>query len=200
MAFLEIPYLPEGPMPLLPGNGGVLNLGFWFGLFLAVLFMVSSIAIAKEPVVTSENELKTAFVYQFSKYVSWPKSAKNRKKIVLGVAADDDMLEAISRLDGRLSHGMTIVVVPVDGSSDLKNVDMLYLGKRHKADKDIIDHAIKYHILTISDEDDAIQRGIIIGLYKADSRLRFKINLKVATKSNLKLSSRLLKLAVDLIK
>ncbi len=198
MALLEVPYFSPRAQ-IVPSWNRVFRCGLLGGIIL-FSFIVTSKVLAREPVVSSESELKTAFVYQFTKYVRWPVSKRHDKRLVIGVAADDEMVDAISRLDGMTSQGMVIVVIPIKDVSDLKDVDFLYLGKGHIADENIIEKAIKHHILTISDEDDATQKGVIIGLYKADSRLRFNINLKVATKSNLKLSSRLLKLAGNLIK
>jgi len=198
MALLKIPD-PYKWAQTVPSWSRVLNCGLWGGVLL-FSFLATSRVLAREPVVSSEFELKTAFVFQFTKYVKWPESKRHDKRLVVAVAADDEMVDALSRLDGRTSQGRTIVVIPVDDASKLKDVDLLYLGKGYIADGDIIKKAIKYHILTISDENDAIQKGIIIGLYMADSRLRFNINLRVATQSELNLSSRLLKLAGSLIK
>ncbi len=198
MALLGFPYFFQRAQ-IVPSWSRVFGCGLLGGIIL-FSFMVTSKVLAREPVVSSESELKTAFVYQFTKYVSWPVSKRHDKRLVIGVAADDEMVDALSRLDGMTSQGMVIVVVPVMDGSNLKDMDLLYLGKGHIAHENIIEKAIEHHILTISDEDDAIQKGVIIGLYKADSRLRFNINLKIATQSNLKLSSRLLKLAGNLIK
>ncbi len=155
---------------------------------------------ASHSFISSENELKTAFLYQFTKFVTWPHVKIDKKSLVIGVLSDQQMLDAIMNLEGKVSQGKKIVVVPVDNVSNLEGIDILYVEKGHFADEHIIDEAIKEHILTISDEDQATKKGIIIGLYMADTRLRFNINLKIADKSSLKLSSRLLRLADSLIK
>ena len=51
-------------------------------------------------------------------------------------------------------------------------------------------------ILTISDAEGAVERGIVIGFVQIDSRLRFEVNADAAERSGLKLSSRLLTVAL----
>ena len=199
MAFLKIFTQVGSPLPAARARAHGLRF-FCLMSILAFCILINYSYGLSEPVVSSVRELKTAFLYQFTKYVTWPKAKKNTKKLYIGVAADPDMTDAVSRLDGRLSQGKIIVVVPLEEISRLEKLDVLYLGKGYLADEDIVDKAIKYHILTVSDEEDAPKKGIIIGLYMKESRLRFDINLKVAKKSDLKLSSRLLKLAGNLIK
>ncbi len=197
MAFLEKLEMAIKMKKLLKGAMGSLKM--LNSLLILFLILFSSNAPAYESLVTSEDELKTAFIYQFTKYVKWPDSKKNKQEVVIGVIANDDTFKAISRLNGRLSQGARITVVPVKDISQLKNIDILYLEKGHIAD-DIISEAVKHHILTISDEEDATDKGVIITLFMADSRLRFNINLKVAKQSHLKFSSRLLSLANTIIR
>ncbi len=170
-------------------------------LFLMVLFVIFPLSGAKgrESFVSTECELKTAFIYQFTKYVSWPKDKREKNRLVIGVIADGDMLDAISQLDGKLSQGMKISVVPLEDPKKLDGIDILYVERGYKIEKNIVSQAVKHHILTISDDSDATKKGIIIALYMANSRLRFNVNLKVANASNLKLSSRLLRLANKLV-
>ncbi len=198
MAFLK--NFTQIASPLLAARARAYGSRLFFPMcILAFSILINYSLGLSKPVVSSVRELKTAFLYQFTKYVTWPKVKKNRKKLYIGIAADPEMMDAVLRLDGRLSQGKTIVVVPLEESSDLENLDVLYLGEGYFAD-DIVDKAIKNHILTVSDAEGAPKKGIIIGLYMKESRLRFDINLKVANKSDLRLSSRLLKLAGNLIK
>ena len=173
-------------------------------LFLCLSFLnffsISSKLFAHESIATSECELKTAYVYQFTKYVNWPKVKKNKKELIIGIIASEDMIQALSRLNGKLSQGMKIVIRPITKDSSLSDIDILYLEKGYLTDNLVILQAIKNHILTISDEKDAITKGVIIELFRANSRLRFNINLKMADKSSLKLSCKLLSLADSLVK
>ncbi len=180
------------------GIPGYLRFFLYISLF--YIFFTPLSLFARDSIVTSECELKTAYVYQFTKYVNWPEVKKDKKELIIGVIANENMVEALSRLNGRLSQGMRIVVRSITETPDLGDIDILYLEKGYLTDDDLIIEAVKNHILTISDEKDAITKGVIIELFRANSRLRFNINLKIADKSNLRLSSRLLSLADSLVK
>jgi hypothetical protein len=51
-------------------------------------------------------------------------------------------------------------------------------------------------VLTISDVENAVDRGFVIGFVNVESRLRFEVNADLAERSGLKLSSRLLSVAL----
>ena len=156
--------------------------------------------------IASECELKAAFLYQFTKFVNWPTSDGDSEvnnisdnatdKLVIGVMAYGDMLNALMALDGKKSQDRVIVIKQLDDIPEDDNINVVFLQKDYPCDKEeLVDYAIKNHILTISDEADALEEGIIIVIYQIDSRIRFDINLKIAKKSKLVLSSKLLRLA-----
>ncbi len=61
--------------------------------------------------------------------------------------------------------------------------------------KQIFKLAKQHHILTISELDDTSDSGTIINFININSKLKFQISRQNALQSNLKISSRLLKLA-----
>ena len=200
MAFLESWKILKGPLGLMKDRGIPGYLRFFLYISLFYIFFTPLSLFAHESIATSECELKTAYIYQFTKYVNWPKIKKDKKQLIIGVIANEDMVQALSRLNGRLSQGMKIVVRSITLPKNLGDIDILYLEKGYLTDDNLIIEAVKNHVLTISDEEDATHKGVIIGLFRSDSRLRFNINLKIADKSSLKLSSRLLSLADSLVK
>jgi len=202
MAFLKFLKISKGPARSMQDRGALAYM--YVRLFLCLIlinpFFIPSKLFARESIVTSECELKTAYIYQFTKYVNWAKLKGDKKELIIGVIANEDMVQALSRLNGRVSQGMKIVVRSVEKGTELSDIDILYLEKGYLTDDDVILKAVKNHILTISDEEDATHKGVIIGLFRSDSRLRFNINLKIADQSSLRLSSRLLSLANSLVK
>ena len=172
---------------------------FLVSLMALILLFPISITKGKESFVSTECELKTAFIYQFTKYVSWPKTKKNKDRLVIGVIAHKHMFDAIKKLDGKLSQGMKISVISMKDYSQLDGIDILYIESWFPINEELVKKAVKHHVLTISDRSDAAEKGIIIALYMVGSKLRFDVNLKVADASSLRLSSRLLRLANKLI-
>ena len=60
---------------------------------------------------------------------------------------------------------------------------------------EILQHAQKKNMLTVSDMAGFAEHGGIIGLVTVENKIRFEINIKAAEQHGLTISSRLLKLA-----
>ncbi len=166
------------------------------------VFSIDYISISSaSKYVGSESNIKAAFLYHFTKFVNWPENTNDNNQLLVGVMASGEMLEAIMALDGKKSLNKVIKIKKIDKicSEDkdfLKDIKIIFLQANFPCNRDeLIDFAIKNHILTVSDEKDLITEGIVISLYKVDTKIRFDINLKIAQKSQLVISSKLLRLA-----
>ena len=83
---------------------------------------------------------------------------------------------------------------------EIDRIDVLVMAGEPSIDEETIKRLAQKHILTIAEGPDAPDRGIIIGLYTKNNRVKFAINLKKALESRLVISSRLLKLAKHVIR
>ena len=141
-----------------------------------------------------EAQLKAAFIYNFTKYVTWPLSieqASGRLRVcALGKGAYSDEL---SQLNGREVRTFVLEVIPLHPGDPLDACHVLYVSG---VDPGKLVRRIKtLPILTISDEPDFASLGGIIGLVTEGRRIRFDINLGRARDAQLQISSRLLQLA-----
>lgn len=79
---------------------------------------------------------------------------------------------------------------------EINSSDLLYIGKvPQEIQYQLIEYAQSNNLLTISEESGFAQRGGIVQLYFVSLKIRFKINLNAAKKSNLKISSSLLSIS-----
>jgi len=161
---------------------------FW----LAVL--VSCLGYAEE-----EAQLKAAFIYNFTKYVTWPAAAEQAGGTLhvcaLGRTA---YTPELSRLDGRTVRNFTLQVRAVDRSDELTSCNVLYLSgasRDFSSFKSLLKGVKGEPVLTISDDSGFIDAGGVIGLFTEQRRIRFDINLGIARDTGLYISSRLLQLA-----
>ncbi len=147
-----------------------------------------------------ESDLKAAFLYQFTKFVEWPDDNSTNNELVVGVMADGEVLDAIKLIDGKKSQKRSIRIKKISKFPDSGHLDVLFIQGCSINDIDnVVKSAIKAHILTVCDQRDGINKGFIISLFNEGSRMRFNINLKMAQKSSIRLSSRLLRLAKKVI-
>ena len=102
--------------------------------------------------------------------------------------------------DGRAAQsaivGRKLVVKRFNKVRDIQKCHIVFVSASEKASvSDVLDRAKGTSWLTIGETEGFAQRGGIINLIKEEKRFRFEINVKSAKKAELKISSKLLKLA-----
>jgi len=147
---------------------------------------------------TKEYEVKAAFLFNFTKFVTWSdeETADAGKPFVIAVIGDDPFGEALTVLESKTAQGRPIVVQRVSGVASLKNCRMLFVsssvGDRLPS---ILRAAHARNILTVGDMDRFARRGGVIGLVLAGDRVGFEVNTESARQAGLTISSKLLSLA-----
>ncbi len=142
-----------------------------------------------------ETDVKAAFIYNFTKFIQWPESSFRDDYLVIGYWGRGTMVDALRKLEGRKSLDKEVKIKEVSNPCDIQGVQVLVMAEEQFIDKKTLSSLEKGHVLTISEGKEALERGVIIALFKEGNKIRFAVNLKNAGRSGLKISSRLLKLA-----
>jgi hypothetical protein len=164
---------------------------------LASAFLLS-ISIGRAQDVT-ESSLKAAFIYSFAKFTEWPQDAlPSTATFSACVLGDGPIRDALERtVKGRLLLGRAISVSQVQLDGKLRSCHLLYVSGVTPAQITAIVAAVRgAPVLTISDVDDFVRQGGIAQMFVESGKMRFDLNLEVARRSRLDLSSRLLILAM----
>lgn len=165
------------------------------------LFYFTQIAASLESV--DANEIKTAFIFNFLKFVEWPESQSKGKISSLKMCrfGQSELAEKLGLLQGRKANDLIIEVGEISrgGSCDDCNVMFISATEGKNIEK-LLTKIGNRPVLTISDAKNFAKHGGIIGLKLMDGKVRFDINLKAAEEKQLKLRSHLLKLAVEVIR
>ena len=143
--------------------------------------------------------LKTVFIYNFAKFTRWPDNQSKTMQNALSLCyiGDDNLTYNLQKLAGRVLRGKPIKAVKVIDELKLSNCHVLYLAKSTQNRIPSILQSIKAKpILTISEIERFSQNGGMIELTQDRDKLRFIINLNATRPSGLKLSARLLDLAI----
>lgn len=164
---------------------------------LASLLFTSEVCAAKG---SDEAVIKAAFIYNFTKFASWPEDSCPEEYLFIGIMASDPVSRKLELLEGRKSGQRMIKVIRLKGASDSNCVNLIYVPNIDAISEEDLKFMRQRHILVVADGRDAVSKGAAISLYKKQNRIRFDINLKVAKDSGIELSSRLLSLAVRVIR
>ena len=146
----------------------------------------------------SEYQIKAAFVVNFARYVEWPQeSLREGAPVTFCVLAYDEIYSSLQNLTrGKAVNGHPIALSKVSGADQLRNCHVLVVGKQELGRQLRVRTCLaNSSTLTISDSNEFERVGGVIGLVLDNNKLGFEIDLDTAARSNLKLSSQLLKLA-----
>lgn len=169
----------------------------WIPVSLALLAGVGGALRASEPM--SAHTAKAAFLVNFVKFAEWPAQAlPSGAPLVLCVADDGNVAAALERsTEGREAGGHALMVRRIDVDGAVRACHLLYAGgldaTRSSA---LIARAQGAPLLTVSDYPRFSQLGGVAHLFLDGGRMRFAVNVDAAARSGLRLSSRLLSLAV----
>jgi hypothetical protein len=161
----------------------------------AACLLCTSIGHAQD---VTESSLKAAFIYSFAKFTEWPQDALPSTAIfsacVLGEGPIRDALERTVKGRLLLGRGVSVSQVQLDGK--LRSCHLLYVSGVTPAQVTAVVTALRgVPVLTISDVDDFVRQGGIAQMFVENGKMRFDLNLEVARRSRLDLSSKLLVLA-----
>ncbi len=170
---------------------------FYIVALLLFLTILGKIAFS-ETSIPREYTVKAAFLYNFAKFVKWPVDAflNDQSSIVLGILGEDPFGNALDSVKRKTVGDRKIEIKRLDKLEDIKKCHMLFISQPQEIDLDRIFAQLKdSNVLTVSDIEEFARKGGIIGLFKAENKIRFEVNVDSAKRNGLQISSKLLKLA-----
>ncbi len=157
------------------------------------------ISSATETLKDKEAAIKSAFIYNFTKFIQWPQVAGDesvQENLDLYILGSSALTEHLMKIDGRKAGDRKISVTRLENVEMLKKGVILVICETEAYRlKKILNKVRGRNILTISDIEGFAPAGGMIGLYKERNKIRFEINTDAARRAGIVLSSHLLKLA-----
>jgi hypothetical protein len=147
--------------------------------------------------------VKAAILFKFAPYVEWPTAAfaTNDSPLVIGILGASqfgDDFTAIAR--DKTINNRPIVIKSLASITEATNCHVLFIGNSETGKLPQILAALgSAPVLTVGESDKFIEAKGMIGFVKLENKVRFEINNTVAKGTGLKISSRLLTLAVRTI-
>jgi len=145
----------------------------------------------------SEYQVKAVFLFNFAHFVSWPADTFRRPDapFVIGILGTDPFgstLDDVVR--GETIDHHSFVIKRYQDAREIVDCNILFIGRTEPGRVDEALSALKGHsVLTVSDADGSEHRGVMIGLFTENNRVRLRIDLAAAKAANLTISSNLLR-------
>ena len=148
----------------------------------------------------SEYEVKAAFLFNFAKFVEWPPDAfaDTNSPITIGILGENVFGKSLEKIiNDRKVNNRGFQFRNFDSAIEATNCQILFISSSKKADfPKIIGALHNASILTVGETDGFLKAGGMINFLFEGNNVRFQISDQAAKKARLKISSKLLSLAV----
>lgn len=162
--------------------------------FIFILFLTApSNAIQTE---AEEYQLKAAFIYNFTQFIKWDKSAFD-KEFIIGVWGTSPIYEPLAAIAAtKTVHGKKIIIRQFDNPKEINFCNILFISRGTTFSLvEILSNTIIKGTLVCSEQAEYAKQGTAINFIVINSKLKFEANIKAINSAGLTASSQLLKLA-----
>jgi uncharacterized protein DUF4154 len=167
----------------------------WFTLFIFLLGPY----LAKAQPITEEYRVKSVFLYNFSKFVTWPASCFEgpQSPLIISIVGEDPFDGILDEIiTGEKSPARPVIVKRYKTAAEMDGCHILFINYK---DSTLVQEALNLtkgrKILTVSDAKNFTSMGGMIAFYVAQNKIRLGINAAAAKEADLVISSKLLRLA-----
>ena len=168
-------------------------------ILLAAAGMPAALALRAQQTLT-DSQVKAAYLFNFLKFVDWPdgQPSELQGRWVLGVVGDTPVGADLKQLvSGKLILGHELEVKTYSSTEDLRGCNVLFIGASEKKRLASILSSLRgSSVLTVADMDHFVASGGMIQFVIDDSRVRVAIDVGATARARLKVSSKLLSLAL----
>jgi hypothetical protein len=144
-----------------------------------------------------DYKFERTFIYNFTKYIQWPPGQQSGD-FVIGVLGDSPIYEQLQVMSQtRTAGAQKFEIKKLNSVNEIKGLHMLFVPKDQNGQIGSILAKIKgAATLVITEGTGMAGKGSCINFIYIDGKPRFELNKNAADKSNLKVSSELMKLAI----
>lgn len=162
-----------------------------------VLVHTRDIAVAAQGTSAREVDVKAAFLFNFSKYIGWPRPASPDQPMRVCAVADPDFSRALRQvIEGETVAGRELIPMSPATPEAARSCDLLYIGRMEMSRGRSLLQAVRgWPVLTVGETPEFLEAGGTIAFARVDNKVRFDINRTAADQQGLTISSQLLRFA-----
>jgi hypothetical protein len=145
-----------------------------------------------------EYRLKAAFLYNFALFTEWPDEVGSTLRLC--VYGADPFGAELDGLQGKAVGERSIAVQRKTAVDGLKSCQIVFIAPAAAAQLPRVLEALEGQtVLTVADSAGAARHGVSLNMAVSQNKVSFEANLKAARAARLNLSSKLLRLATEVI-
>jgi hypothetical protein len=148
----------------------------------------------------TEYQIKAAFLFNFAKFVQWPPAALAgaTSPIVIGILGENPFHDDLARtIRNKTIDDHPLVIKELRSPAEATNCHILFISTSEKRRlPEILKGLEGSSVLTVGEMDHFTESGGMINFVLKGNKVRFQINHDAATRAGLKISSKLMSLAL----
>jgi hypothetical protein len=188
----------KGPFPERTRNW--VRFAWMFVIFLTFLCPLPGVSAGPLNAPAEKQALEAAFLYRFLFFVDWPadKLGTETAPLIIGVLGDGLFDILLAETQHLKVNERPVVARHIQSPEQARDCHLLFIGKSMENDlQNILFKISGSSILTVSNIERFAENGGMIEFKIVNERLRFSINRETVDQQGLKLSSKLLKVALS---
>lgn len=150
-----------------------------------------------------EYQVKAAYLLNFTRYVEWPAQAftSPNAPIDICVLGADPFGGALEQaVAGRVTRGRPLIVQYKRTAAEARYCPVVFVPATvWRRDPEVLERLRGHGVLTVGETAGFAKAGGIIGFVIEEASVRFVVNLEARDRAGLRISSRMLALAADLV-
>ena len=157
-----------------------------------------ALAVSQAEAASVEHKVKAAFVLNFAKFIEWQEGSfeNPNASIRLGILGEGPIDEPLLDLNGSEVQGRRLNISKITGFKDIRKYNIIFINPSEKGRNKTLLKALEGSgILVIGDSAGFAEQGGTINFYLDGGKVRFEINNCAARRENIRISSKLLRLA-----
>ena len=140
-------------------------------------------------------QIKSAYLYQISKFVFWPEEQKQADAFNLCVLGPDTYGGNLQKMEGRTVFNKPVRVQPIKSLKKSDSCHLIVLTQPKKMDAKSLHAWLKDNpTLVVSDGEDYIDKAMVVFVLE-NNRVRLHINMDLAKHSGITFAANLLEVA-----
>jgi len=175
---------------------GALRVALMPLVFWLQLTVTSGVPVqATEP--TGEYLLKSAFLYNFAKFVEWPDStfATSSTPLIICVLGNDPFGSSLDAIADKTIKGRPLAIKRLRSIDGVRDCQMLYVSPNQLAQTmEIVRTLQKAPVLTVCDVEACAEEGVMLNMRMVENQVQLDMNLEAVQRTPLKVSSQLIRL------
>jgi hypothetical protein len=145
------------------------------------------------------HRVKAVFLHHFLRYLKWPDDYTAEPYNITFIG-NSPIIPPLKQIAAKKTVNNRKIVI-----KEIQNIQDMDMDKCHilficqpetESLKDILENAVRRHIVTVSDHDGFAKKGVAINFVMMEGRVTFEMNVKAIRKAGIYPSSQILKLAV----